>query len=372
MPEEPSIRIPLASPDLSGNEQRYLMECVTHGMISSIGAFVSRFEAAFADFCGTAQAVATNSGTAALHLALCGLEIGPGDEVIVPTLTFVATANAVRYTGATPVFVDVDPTTWTLDPGAVCDAITPRTRAIIAVHLFGIPGDMHAISAVAERHNLFVIEDAAQAHGAGYAGRRVGSLGHAGVFSFHGGKTITTGEGGAVVTDDAGLADRLRHVRNHGTSPSRRYWHTTLGYNYRMSNVQAALGVAQLERAGTLLAAKRRIAATYERALADTDGIRMPAPPPHSEPIMWVVPICIDADRFGATRKHVREALRAAGIETRPMFPPLHTQPIYSTAQTLPVAEKIARCGLSLPAGVTVADDTIIDIVSTLKQCQYE
>jgi perosamine synthetase len=240
--------IPIAEPWLGAKERRLLDECARSGWVSSKGKFVDQFEKMFARYCGVKYGIATSSGTTALHLALACLGIGPGDEVIVPTLSFIATANVVTYCGAKPVFVDSLGDTWNLDPAAIEKAVTRRTRAIIVVHLFGHPAHMHEVCAIAAKHGLHVIEDACEAHGSEYRGARVGSLGTMGCFSFYGNKIITTGEGGMVVTDDESLADKARLLRDHGMSKTRKYWHAHVGFNYRMTNLQAALGVAQMER----------------------------------------------------------------------------------------------------------------------------
>ncbi|HEX5576551.1 MAG TPA: DegT/DnrJ/EryC1/StrS aminotransferase family protein, partial [Gemmatimonadales bacterium] len=229
--------IPVAAPMLVGNEKAYVLDCLDSSWISSAGQYVSRFEAAFADFCGVKHAVACCNGTAALHVALSALGVGPGDEVIVPTLTFVATANAVIQCGARPVFVDSEPETWNIDPALIEAKITPRTKGIIVVHLYGHPAEMESIVSTARRHGLFVVEDAAEAHGAEHNGRRVGSLGDVGIFSFFGNKIITTGEGGMVTTSDDTLAARVRQLKAQGIDPNRRYWYPVIGYNYRMTNV---------------------------------------------------------------------------------------------------------------------------------------
>ena len=255
--------IPVAEPDLSGNELKYVTECVVTEWVSSLGKYVRMFEEQMAASCQRKYAVSTSNGTTALHLALAVLGIGPGDEVIVPALTFVATANAVSYTGATPVFVDAESDYWQLDPARLEALITPRTKAIIPVDLYGHPADMDAILAVAQRHGLRVVEDTAEAHGALYKGRPCGSMGDMSCFSFYGNKVITTGEGGMLLTDDEGWCERARFLRDHAMSKTERYFHPEIGYNYRLTNIQAALGVAQLERLDTFVAIKRRNAARY-------------------------------------------------------------------------------------------------------------
>ncbi|HHY55465.1 MAG TPA: DegT/DnrJ/EryC1/StrS family aminotransferase, partial [Chloroflexi bacterium] len=265
--------IPVYTPLLNGREEKYLLDAVRSGWISSLGAYVTRFEEAFARFCGVRHAISVSNGTVAIHLALHALGIGPGDEVIVPSLTFVATANAVHYTGATPVFADVDPVTWCLDPADVRRRLTSRTRAVIPVHLYGHPAPMPDLQALAAEHDLLVIEDAAEAHGAAIVGRRVGGWGRIGAFSFYANKIITTGEGGMLTTDDDALAARCRMLRDHAMPPQRRYWHDEVGFNYRMTNLQAAVGVAQMERIDSFIRRKREIAARYREELADIPGI---------------------------------------------------------------------------------------------------
>ena len=366
------VRLPVAEPLLGEAELRYVSECVLTGWVSSAGRFVGRFEELFAERCGVEHAIAVSNGTAALHVALVALGIGPGDEVIVPALTFVATANAVAYTGATPVFADSEPVTWNVDPQAVAAAITPRTRAIIPVHLYGHPADMDAIVAVAGEHGIPIVEDAAEAHGALYKGRSVGSLGLAGTFSFYGNKIVTTGEGGMVVTNDRALAERVRVLRDHGMEPGRRYWHPVLGFNYRLTNLQAALGVAQLEKLDEILAAKRRVAERYAAGLRDRPGITLPPEEPWARSVHWLYSILVDPVELGAERDVVMDALDAAGIESRPFFTPLHQQPLYKTAERLPVAERLAERGLSLPSAVTLAPAEIDRVVETLAAISRE
>lgn len=345
-------RIPVAQPYLTETELRYVSECILTGWISSAGSYVTRFEELFASFCGSRHAVATSSGTTALHLAMVALGIGPGDEVIVPTLTFIATANAVRYAGATPVFVDSEPLTWNLDPDAVEAAITERTRAIIPVHLYGHPADMAAIMTIAERHGLAVVEDAAEAHGALCRGRRVGSIGGIGVFSFYGNKIVTTGEGGMLTTDNAEIADRVRMLRDHGMSRERRYIHPVLGYNYRLTNLQSAIGVAQMEKIDIVLAGRAEMARQYRQGLEGISGLAIPAVAPWASHAFWLYSILIDESHFGMSRDGLMATLSEAGIDSRPLFPCVHQQPIYNTGEHFPVAEDLSRRGLSLPAPV--------------------
>ena len=365
------MTIPLTEPLLDGRELEYVTECVKTNWVSSLGSFVTRFENEFAAFCRCAYGVAVSNGTVALHLALAVLDIGPGDEVIVPSLTFVATANAVRYTGATPVFVDSEPRTWNLDPDAVEAAITPRTRAIIPVHIYGHPADMDRIMEIARRHNLWVIEDAAEAHGAEYRGRRVGSVGHIGCFSFYGNKIITTGEGGMLVTNDAALARRAQFLRDHAMDPERRYWHLEVGFNYRLTNIQAALGVAQLERIDHLIALRRSHARQYQNELADVSGLTLQPEEPWARSVFWMYSVLIE-DNYGYTRDEVIAGLKQKGVDTRPFFYPSHVMPPYQTGQHLPVAEELSRKGLNLPSGPTLTKEQIRFVCQVLKDKTFQ
>jgi perosamine synthetase len=367
--------IPVAAPDLSGNEKAYVLDCLDSTWISSSGKYLDRFEASFAEFCGVRHAVACSNGTTALHLALVALGVGPGDEVIVPTLTFVATANTVTYCGAQPVFVDAEPETWTIDPAAIEAKITPRTKGIIVVHLFGHPADMDPINALARRHGLFVLEDAAQAHGAEYRGRRAGSLGDIATFSFFGNKIVTTGEGGMVVTNDDAIAGRMRLLRTHGMDPSRRYWHPVIGYNYRMTNLTAAIGLAQLERVDWQLERRQELAAWYREELGGVDVLTFQGQKPWARHVWWMFSVLVSEG--AADREGVMDAMRRRNIETRPIVHPLHTLPPYREAtrgEAFPVAEAIARSGVNLPtfagltrAQVSIVGDALLECLAAVK-----
>jgi perosamine synthetase len=359
-------RLPVAEPLLGELELRYVTECIVSGWISSAGAFVTRFEELFADFCGTRHAVAVGNGTQALHLALLALDVGPGDEVIVPTLTFIATANAVTYTGARAIPVDSEPVTWNLDPAGVEAAITPRTKAILPVHLYGHPADLDTLLEIADRHGLALIEDAAEAHGATYKSRPVGGVGDLGVFSFYGNKIVTTGEGGMIVTDRDDLAERIRMLRSHGMSTDRRYWHPVLGYNYRLTNLQAAVGVAQMERIDEILRAKRTVTDRYTHGLAGIPGITLPPEESWATNVFWLYSILVDEREFGMSRDALLAALDTDGIEGRPFFAPIHRQPLYDEGRSLPVAERLAAEGLSLPSAVTLTEADVARVVDTI------
>lgn len=353
-------RIPVMTPQLNGNELKYVSECITTGWISSQGAFVRRFEQEFANYCGLPHAVAVSNGTVAIHLALEALGIGSGDEVIVPDLTFAASINAVIYTGATPVIADVDPDTWTLSPDAVRALITPLTRAIMPVHLYGHPCEMDALMDIAREHNLLVIEDCAEALGTLYKGKHVGTFGHAATFSFFGNKTITTGEGGMVLFNDAAAHERALILRDHGMSKQKRYWHDYVGFNYRMTNMQAAIGCAQMERLAEFVEAKRRMASVYNEGLKRHVSITCPPEKDWAFNGYWLY-TCIINPETGVSRDELMAKLTKNGVETRPVFYPLHAMPPYQqyirSGQKFPVTDYLSANGISLPSSVVITQD---------------
>lgn len=352
--------IPVAEPSLVGNEKKYVLDCLESTWISSNGKYIQQFEEAFAKFCGVKCALSCCNGTASLHLALLALGVGPGDEVIVPTLTFVATANAVSYCGATPVFVDSEIETWNMDTSFLEDLITPRTKGIVVVHIYGHPVDMDPVLAVARKHGLFVIEDAAEAHGAEYKGRKVGSIGDIATYSFYGNKIITTGEGGMVVTSNRELACRIRQLRAQGMDSHRRYWFPVIGYNYRMTNVAAAIGLAQLEKVNWHVTRRREIATQYARCLGDVPGVRFQAEKPWARNVYWMTSVVLDEQ--WPDRDLVMEKLADAGIETRPFFYPMHTLPIYcksARGQDYPISEKVAARGINLPSSAKLTEEDV-------------
>jgi perosamine synthetase len=361
-------RIAVAAPTLNGNEKRYVLECLETTWISSIGRFITEFERAFGRFCGVEHAIAVNNGTNALHLALVALGLKPGDEVIVPTLTYIATANVVTYCGAKPVLVDCDPRTLNIDPAAIAGRITTRTKGIIPVHLYGHPADMDPITSLAREHGLFVLEDAAEAHGAEYKGRRIGGLGNCAAFSFFGNKIMTTGEGGMVTTNDGDLAAKLRLYRGQGLDPGRRYWHPVVGYNYRMTNIAAALGLAQLEQIEELMGARARLADWYRLKLDRlADKLALQAAKPWTRPVLWMQIVML---RYGAEaeRDHVMRKLDAAGIETRPVFYPMHLLPPYLEDATLyPHATRCAARGINLPTHGNLTETDVECICQALE-----
>ncbi len=359
--------IPVAEPDLSGNELEYVMDCVRSSWVSSIGEYVTRFEQDFARFCGTRYALATANGTVALHLALAALGIGPGDEVIVPTLTFVATANAVAYTGATVVFADSERETWNVSARSIEQKITARTRAIVPVHLYGHPADIDEIIRIASAHQIVVIEDAAEAHGAEYQGRRVGSLGDVGIFSFYGNKIITTGEGGMLTLNDEQLFRRASFLKDHAMSGEKRYWHPEIGFNYRLTNLQAALGVAQLERADAMIAQKRANAAHYNALLSDVRGITLPPEAPWAKSVFWMYSILVN-DEFPLSRDDSMAHLKRRGIDSRPFFYPIHTMPPHRRDESYPVAEDLGRRGINLPSSSRLTRAQIERVCAAIRE----
>lgn len=360
--------LPVAEPVFIGNEKRYVNECLDSTWISSSGRFIPLFEESFAAFCGVRHALACSNGTVALHVALLGLGVGPGDEVIIPTLTYVATANAVTYCGATPVFVDSEPVTWNMDPAQIEGLITPRTKGIIVVHLYGHPVDMEPIMALAARRGLFVLEDAAEAHGAEYKGRRVGGIGHAATFSFYGNKVITTGEGGMVVTNDDALAARARQLKGQGMQPDARYWFPIVGYNYRMTNVAAAIGLAQLEQIDWHLARRRENACWYADSLKDCDLVRLQPEMPWARNVYWLNCVVLD-ESVRLSRDAVMAALAERGIETRPFFYPMHVLPMYrhlSRPGGYPVADALSSRGINLPSSARLTREDVARVSGEL------
>lgn len=366
-----SRRIPVSAPDLRGNEEAYVADAVRSTWISSTGAYVNRFEREFAAACDVRACVSVANGTAALHLAVLAHGIGRGDEVLVPSLTYIATANVVRYERAEPVFVDVDPDTWCIDPNLVEAAVTPRTRGIIAVHLYGHPADMDAINEIAERHGLWVVEDAAEAYGAKYKGRVTGSLASIGAFSFYGNKILTSGEGGALTVDDPDLERRIRLFRGQGMDPERRYFFPEVGYNYRLTNVASAILCAQLECAEEMIQARHRLFVRYRSGLNDVAGVGFQPVAGWADPAPWLYGITVDENAFGMSRDALATELDSQGIETRPFFMPIHTMPPYRTrpgAQgILPVTDRLGRSGLSLPTSSAMHDDDVDRIVATIR-----
>ncbi len=356
--------IPVYQPSLGSLERQYVLEAVDSTWISSKGGFLDRFERGFAAYLGAREGVATCNGTVALHLALAALGLGRGDEVIVPTFTYVASVNAIAYTGATPVFVDAHPSYWNLDPDLIEARLTARTKAILVVHLYGHPADMDPILSLAAQHGLPVIEDAAEAHGAAYRGRKIGCLGLAAAFSFFGNKIITTGEGGMVTTNDPTFAERCRHLRGQGVSPVRTYWHDVLGFNYRMTNIAAAIGCAQLEGIDAIIARKRAMAFRYRDRLSRIPGLTFQPEMPWAESVYWMVSVLVD----GGRRDGLMAFLRDRGVETRPFFHPAHVLPMYQAGESYPVAEHLAQTGINLPSSPNLTDEEIDTICALVAE----
>jgi len=366
--------IPVCEPTLSGNETKYVMECLESNWISSAGKYIPMFEEEFAAECDCQHGVACANGTVALHLGLAALGLGPGDEVILPTFTMIASINAVAYTGATPVLVDSEPRTWNLDIEQVAQKITPKTKVIMPVHIYGHPVDMDPLMELAGKYGIFVMEDAAEAHGAEYKGRRAGGLGHAGGFSFYANKIITTGEGGMITTNDAKLAALARNLRDHAFSTERHFWHKYMGFNYRMTNMQAAVGVAQTEQLNTFVENRRQNAALYTSLLKDIPGIVTPPEAGNVKNVFWMYSILVD-DEFGMTRDELRGYLARHGIETRTFFIPMHLQPIYYQTfkgQSYPVAEMLCRRGFYLPSASSLTQSQVKHIAGVVRQAHQE
>lgn len=364
-------QIPLVQPVFDGNELEYVTDCILTGWLSSQGKYVREFESKFAKYVGAKNALAVSNGTVALHLALAALRIGPGDEVLVPNLTFAATINAVLYVGATPVLVDVDPVSMAINPSAAERLISEKTRAIIVVHLYGHPANMDALEILASSHNLHVIEDCAEAIGSSYKGVHVGTFGDAATFSFFGNKTITTGEGGMVLFKDPELYKRANILRDHGMSPDRRYWHDEVGFNYRLTNLQAAVGVAQLERVDYFIQRKRWIADQYNLMLRDFPQLSLPQDGGDIHNSYWLYTVIISQE-LSVKRDDILIALKKFGIEARPVFFPLHRMPPYAKYQNkdtyFPVSELLSDCGISLPSSVTLTEVEIRRTCECLKE----
>jgi len=361
--------IPIYQPSLSGNEKKYVNECLDSTWISSKGEFINRFEHSFSSYVGINHSISVSNGTVALHLAMLALGIGCEDEVIVPTLTYIASVNAITYTGATPVFVDSLAETWQMDPDDIERKITSRTKAIMAVHVYGHPCDMDAIKAICLKNNLFLIEDCAEAIGSTYKGKHVGTFGDIATFSFYGNKTISTGEGGMVVTNDETLFDRCMHFKGQGLAKHREYWHDVIGYNYRMTNICAAIGLAQLEQVEKFLKQKRELANAYKKGL---EALPVTFHPEHNDVVhsYWMCSILVSK---AADRDKLRKHLSEAGIETRPLFYPVHTMPMYSQKfQKHPVAENLGWRGINLPSYAGLKDYEIDFILNCINNFKFE
>lgn len=357
--------IPVAEPVLTGRELKYVKECFDTNWISSLGGFILEFEKQFSSYCGTDYGITTSNGTTALHLALHTLGIGRDDEVLVPNLTFIAPANAVAYCGAKPILVDIEPDTWNIDPNKIESKITSKTKAIIPVHLFGHPCDMDSILKIARKYNLLVIEDCAEAHGSLYKNRKVGSFGTISCFSFYGNKIITTGEGGICLTNDPVLAKKLNFLKDHCMDSNKRYWHPEVGFNYRITNIQAAIGLGQLEQIDYFLQRKRENAKLYSSLLQNCTKIVLPVEKDYARHSYWMYSILLD-ESLEVGR--IMEKMRELGVDSRPFFHPISTLPPFRSHNKFEVSERIARQGLTLPSGTNLSAEQIGYICRILKE----
>ena len=381
-----NVEIPLAEPEIRGNEWHYVQECLETGWVSTAGAYVNRFEEQVAAYVGSRHAVATNSGTAALHVALLAAGVLPEDEVIVSALTFVAPANAIRYTGAWPVFIDADPRYWQLDPDKLGEFLERecsyvggelrnnisrrRVTAIIPVHILGHPADMDAIVGLARQYGIAVVADAAESLGAEYKGRPVGSQGDVACFSFNGNKVITAGGGGMVVTDNDEWAERVRYLTTQAKDDPVEYVHGEIGFNYRLTNIHAAVGLAQLERLDAHIAAKREIAANYKRGLEGVQGLAWADVAEWAAPIYWLSTLLVDAEVYGMDSRALMARLREAKIQSRPLWHPINSLKPFNAcvAYRVEVADRLYRDGLSLPSSVGLKSEDQERIIQIIRR----
>lgn len=360
-----SFKYPVYQPSIGNKEKENVLECLNSTWISSKGKFISQFENSFSQFIGVKHSASVCNGTVAIHAALLALGIGEGDEVIVPSFTYIASVNAIKYTEAKPVFVDSDLTTWQLDPAKIEEKITNNTKAIMVVHLYGQPCQMDIILSIAKKHSLLVIEDCAEAFGSLYKGQHVGTFGNISTFSFFGNKTITTGEGGMVVTNNSSLHEKVVHLKGQGLAKDREYYHDTVGYNYRMTNICAAIGCAQLERAMELIDKKTLIAKWYEENFKDLP-VTFHSQVGDVKHSFWMVSILL---KDSVEREKIREHLKQNGIETRPTFHPVHLMPMYyHEGFTLPVAEELGSRGINLPSYPDLNNTDVEFICNKIKE----
>ena len=364
----PRPRVFVSEPLLAGNEKKYVLDCLERNELSSVGSYVKKFEAAFGERMGAEHAVSCCNGTAALHLALLALGIGPGDRVYLPALTYVATANAVKYVGATPVFCDIEPNTWCISPKSVHDELvkhfhsdTPDcSQVILPVDLFGVPADMTRLHQIAEEFGTFIVQDSSESHGSSVEGLGlVGGLADATTFSFYGNKIITSGEGGAITTNDAAVAKELRLYRGQGVSSGNRYWHDVVGYNYRMTNIQAAIALAQLEQMDVLIEKRAEVKSWYDQTLS---AALMRQSTPRGS-VCWMYSVLLPSE---VHMNRARLALAEVGIETRPFFVPMTDLPMYKQ-QTPPVTRDVASRGLCLPTHPNLTKENVSEIASVIK-----
>jgi perosamine synthetase len=361
-------QIPVCEPTQWGNEKKYVNDCMDSNWISSMGKYIPKFEALFAKKSGAKYGVGVLNGTIALHLALAAMDIGPGDEVIVPTFTMIASPNAIRYTGARPILVDSELKTWNMDVTKIEEKITKKTKAIMVVHTYGHPVDMDPVMKIAKKHGIYVIEDAAEAHGAVYKGKKIGSIGDAACFSFYANKILTSGEGGMVTTNDKKLADKMRLLKNHAFSHERHFWHKLLGFNYRMTNIQAAIGYAQAENFDKFVTKRIANAMLYNKLLGSIDEIQLPPSTPGIKNVYWMYGIMLK-NNSPVTRDTLRYALASRGIETRTFFIPIHKQPVYKGwfKGKYPNSEELCTNGLYLPSAASLTDSQIRYVANAVK-----
>jgi len=368
-------RIPVAEPEIGEDELQNVVTAIKSGWVSSKGPFIQKFEEKFSSYIGVKHGVATSNGTAALHLALTALQTKRGDEILVPALTFASVANTVLYTRAKPVFIDSHPDYWCINPSKVEEKITKKTKAIIPVHIYGNPCNMNSIMKIAKDHNLIVIEDCAEAHGAEYKDRKVGTFGDIACFSFYGNKIITTGEGGMCLTKDEDLAQKMSLLRDHGMNVKKRYWHEVIGFNYRMTNMQAALGVAQLEKIDNFLKRKRKIANIYNSFLRNVKGVVSHPKMPWAKNVYWLYSILIDSKAYGISRDKLMNKLAKKGVETRRFFYPMHLMPPYkkyALKQYFPTTEELSSNGINLPSSVNLTEKEIYEVTHLITRFHQE
>jgi perosamine synthetase len=358
--------IPIYEPDLGKKEKRYVNKCLDTNWISSQGKFIHKFEKSFSKYCNVLYGVSTSNGTTALHLALLALDIKEGDEVILPNFTFISSANVIKHCNAKPIFVDCKKD-GTIDPDLIEKKITNKTKVIMPVHLYGTPCDMDPILKIAKKYNLYIVEDCAEAHGAEYKGRKVGSFGNIGCFSFYANKIITTGEGGMCVTNNKSIAEKINLLKNHGMSTKKKYWHEIIGFNYRMTNIQAAIGLAQLSKINRFIRLKRRNAKLYNSLLKDVKGIILPKESKYSKNVYWMYSILLE-DTYPISRDEFILRLRLKGIDSRPFFYPVTSMPSYKSNEKFLITEDLSKKGINLPSSATLTKKEIIYISKKINE----
>jgi perosamine synthetase len=365
-------KIPVCEPLLSGKELEYVTDCIKTNWISSGGKYIDEFEKGFAKYCGVRHGISVSNGTTSLHLALASLGLGAGDEVIMPAFTIASTAFASVYCGAKPVLVDCERDTWNMDVSKLAKKITKKTKAIMPVHMYGQPCDMDPIIELAEKHDLFVVEDAAEVHGAEYKGRKAGSMGDIGSFSFYSNKIITTGEGGMLLTNDDEIAEKARSLKNLAHSKEKRFLHYDIGFNYRMTNIQAAIGLAQLEKIDDYVKMRRNNAKLYSSLLTEVEGLTLPVERKWAKNVYWMYSLLVE-DGFGISKDKLAERLEKKGVETRNFFIPMNEQPVFKEmglfkGEKYPVSEEISRRGFYLPSGSGLSEEQITYVCDSIKE----